>query len=89
MINLSLWIVAGGLAGWLAFAVLGLNHSRGTWVSVFIGAIGGIVGGKLVAPVFYSAPPGGEFSMPALIIATALAALALLAGNLVHDRWGI
>ena len=87
--NLVLWILAGGLAGWLAFALMGLNHSRGTWVSVFIGAVGGIVGGKLVAPLFYTPPPGGDFSMPALMFATALAAAALAAGNLVHDRWGI
>jgi hypothetical protein len=34
-------------------------------------------------------PPGGGFSIDALVFATALAAAALAAGNLVHDRWGI
>jgi len=87
--NMVLWIVAGGLAGWAAFALLGLNHSRGPWISALIGAAGGIVGGKLVAPVFVTLPPGGGFSIDALVFATALAAAALAAGNLVHDRWGI
>jgi uncharacterized membrane protein YeaQ/YmgE (transglycosylase-associated protein family) len=87
--NLVLWIAAGGLAGWAAFALLGLNHSRGPWISALIGAAGGIIGGKLVAPVFVNLPPGGDFSMDALAIAVVLAAAALAAGNLVQDRWGI
>ena len=40
-------------------------------------------------PVFVTLPPGGGFSIDALVFATALAAAALAAGNLVHDRWGI
>ena len=87
--NMALWIAAGAIAGWVAFALLGLNHSRGPWISALIGAAGGLVGGKLVAPLFVSLPPGGGFSIDSLAIATVLAALALAAGNLVHDRWGI
>ena len=87
--NLFIWMLAGGFIGWLAFALVGLNQARGTWVSVIIGAVGGIVGGKLVAPVFVTPPPGGDFSMPALMFAAVLAAAAVAAGNLVHDRWGI
>ena len=87
--NMVLWIAAGAIAGWVAFALLGLKHARVPWISALIGAAGGIVGGKLVAPVFVSLPPAGGFSMDALVFATALAAAALLAGNLIHDRWGI
>jgi len=87
--NMVLWIAAGALAGWAAFTLLGLNHSRGPWISALIGAAGGIVGGALVSPLFVTPPPAGAFSMDALMFATALAAAALAAGNLVHDRWGI
>ena len=87
--NMVLWIAAGALAGWAAFALLGLNHTRGPWISALIGAAGGIAGGALVAPLFVSMPPGGGFSMDALVFAAVLAAAALAAGNLVHDRGGI
>ena len=87
--NLTLWIALGALAGWGAYALAGLNHSRGPLISALIGAVGGIIGGKLVAPVFVTLPPGGEFSMDALVIAGILAAAALAAGNLIQDRWGI
>ena len=87
--NMLLWIAAGALTGWVAFAAVGLNRARGPWVSALIGAVGGFIGGKAVAPVFVSLPPGGELSMPVLMIATALAAAALAAGDLVHERWGL
>lgn len=87
--NVLFWIVAGGVAGWIAYAFLGLNHSRGTWVCVVIGAAGAIVGGMLVAPLFVNPPPGSDFSLPTLVIATAFAGATLATGNFVHDRWGI
>ena len=87
--NMLLWIAAGGLAGWVAFALVGLNHARGPWMSALMGAVGAIIGGKAVAPVFVSLPPGGELSVPVLMIATALAAAVLAVADLVHDRWGI
>jgi uncharacterized membrane protein YeaQ/YmgE (transglycosylase-associated protein family) len=87
--NLVIWIAAGAFVGWLAFALIGLNSARGPWISALIGAAGGVVGGKVVAPVFVSLPPGGEFSMPTLLFAAALAAVALAAGNLIHNRWGL
>lgn len=87
--NLVLWIAAGCLAGWIAFALLGLNHSRGPWISALIGAAGGVVGGQLLAPLFVSPPPGGGFSMDALVFAAVIAAAAVFLGNLVQDRWGI
>ena len=88
--ELVLWVAAGAALGWLAIAKLGLNEARGTIVSVVIGAIGGIVGGKLIAPMLGAvAAVQGEFSMAGLLVVMA-SALALLAlGNLVHNRFGI
>jgi uncharacterized membrane protein YeaQ/YmgE (transglycosylase-associated protein family) len=88
--NLFLWMMAGAVVGWLAFAVLSFNETRGTWISALIGAIGGVVGGKVVAPVLVSAPlVPTDFSMAALLFATALAAVAVAAGNFVENRWGV
>ena len=88
--ELVLWVAAGAALGWLAIAKLGLNEARGTIVSVVIGAIGGIIGGKLIAPMLGAvAAVPGELSMAGLLVVMA-SALALLAlGNLVHNRFGI
>ena len=88
--ELVLWVAAGAVLGWLAIAKLGLNEARGTIVSVVIGAIGGIIGGKLIAPMLGAvAAVPGELSMAGLLVVMA-SALALLAlGNLVHNRFGV
>ena len=87
--NIAIWMLAGVALGWIGYSVLGFNEERGRLVSIVIGAIGGIVGGKLVAPVFTTIAATGEFSMPALIIAATVAATFLAIGNLVHNQWGV
>ena len=66
------------------------NEDRGVAVSVLIGALGGFLGGEIVAPIFAAAAAGpGDFSMSALFYAGAVAAAFLVLGNMVHDRWGV
>jgi len=54
--NIVMWILAGGALGWAAFTLLGINEQRRTIVSIIIGAIGGVIGGQMVAPMMSSAP---------------------------------
>jgi len=88
--ELVLWIAAGAAVGWLAIAKLGFNEHRGTIVSIVIGAVGGVVGGKLVAPMFGAvAAVPGEFSMAGLLVVLASSTALLALGNLVHNRFGV
>ena len=88
--NIALYAVAGGIAGWLAFAVVGYNAERGLVVSLVMGAFGALVGGLVIAPALVS-PEAAQagVSMPAVILAIAAAATCLFAGNQVQERWGI
>jgi uncharacterized membrane protein YeaQ/YmgE (transglycosylase-associated protein family) len=88
--NIALYALAGGIAGWLAFAVVGYNAQRGLIVSLLMGALGATVGGHVIAPeVVSSAATQTGVSMPAVIIAIAAAAICLFVGNEVQKRWGI
>lgn len=88
--NIVIWMLAGGALGWVAHAYLGFNEGRGRMVAIVIGAVGGMIGGKLVAPMFGAAAAAvGDFSTMALIFAVAVAAVFLYVGNLVHERWGV
>lgn len=85
-----MWIMAGGILGWIGYTYVGFNEGRGMIVSSVIGAIGGVVGGKMIAPMFAAAGAvPGDFSMSALFFAAAVAAAFLFAGNLIHNRWGV
>jgi uncharacterized membrane protein YeaQ/YmgE (transglycosylase-associated protein family) len=88
--NIIVWMLAGGTLGWAACSYLGFNEERGMIVSIIIGALGGLAGGKLIAPMFTAAEAvPGDFSFSALLFAGAVAAAFLAVGNLVHDRWGV
>lgn len=87
--ELATWMVTGALLGWAGCTYFRVNKARGVLVSAIIGAMGGMVGGKLVAPMFVTAAVASDFSTPTLIVATGVAAGFLVVGNLVYDRWGV
>lgn len=85
-----MWMLIGVAVGWLAFSYLGLNVARGLMVAMIIGALGGFVGGSMVAPLFAGPPPAPDgFGFSAVFFAAAIAAAFVAIGNLVHNRWGV
>ena len=88
--NVVMWMLAGGILGWVGFKFAGFNEERGMVVSIIIGAAGGLFGGKLIAPMFTAAAAVPEaFSLSALFFAAAVAAAFVAVGNLVGKRWGV
>jgi uncharacterized membrane protein YeaQ/YmgE (transglycosylase-associated protein family) len=88
--NIAMWMLAGAALGWIGFTYLQFNQERGKLVSMVIGSVGGLLGGNVIAPMF-SVPEAvaGAFSASALVFAAIVAAGALFAGNLIHNRWGV
>ena len=87
--NLVIWMLFGAIVGRLGYSVVGLYDPRAKRVSIVIGALGGVVGGYLVAPMFTAAAAPGDFSFPALCTAAAMAAAALFVRNAVNNRRGV
>jgi uncharacterized membrane protein YeaQ/YmgE (transglycosylase-associated protein family) len=88
--NIIMWMLTGSVLGWIAYSYLNFNQERGVMVSLVIGALGGFIGGKVIAPMFTAgALAPGDFSAPALFFAAAVAAAFLALGNLVYKRWGV
>jgi uncharacterized membrane protein YeaQ/YmgE (transglycosylase-associated protein family) len=87
--NIAIWILAGGILGWVGYAFLGFNAERAKLVPILIGAAGGFFGGKVVAPLFTAGAVPVSFSMVALVFAAIVAAAFLAAGNFVYNRWGV
>ncbi len=88
--NIVLWLMAGGLAGWIGLRYLRANRTRGMVVSILIGMGGGLLGGTILAPMFgdISANPGA-FSPFSLFIALASATACLTIGNMLHRHYRI
>jgi uncharacterized membrane protein YeaQ/YmgE (transglycosylase-associated protein family) len=82
------WIVTGALVGWVAHSYAGLNEDRGKAVSMAIGAVGALIGGKGLAPMFIDAPLDA-ISVTSFMFAAGVAVALLLVGNLVQNRWNV
>lgn len=88
--NIAMWMLAGGLIGWAAYTYLAYNEERGVKISIAIGAAGGFLGGKMIAPMFTAAEAvPADFSASALIFAAGVAAACVYISKTVSERWGV
>ena len=73
--GIILWIILGGLAGWIASMIMGNNASQGILGNIIVGIVGALIGG-FVMSVFGGAGVTG-FNLYSLIVAV-LGAIILL-----------
>jgi uncharacterized membrane protein YeaQ/YmgE (transglycosylase-associated protein family) len=77
--NLIIWLLIGGLIGWVASMVMGTNGRQGVLLDVVVGIVGAILGGWLLGSTFGpSAIDQDNFSLSGLVVSL-LGAILLLA----------
>ena len=87
--NVMLWILAGGVVGWVGCSALHVNAARGLVVSAVIGVVGAYFGGQVLAPIFHGTTGNpGDFSSFALLIAFASAISCLMISDMMYERFG-
>lgn len=67
LLNLILWIVLGGIAGWIASMLMGTNRQQGTLADIVLGILGAVIGGFLLNLVGFAGTTG--FNLYSLIVA--------------------
>jgi uncharacterized membrane protein YeaQ/YmgE (transglycosylase-associated protein family) len=74
-----MWIVVGGVLGWLASIVMKNNDQMGIILNIVVGIVGAFLGGLLLAPLFGTGTINrGDFSISSLLVSF-LGAIILLA----------
>jgi len=77
--NFIIWLVVGGLIGWVASMIMGTNDRQGVFLNVIVGIVGAFLGGVLLSGLFGSATINqGNFSLSGLFVSL-LGAIILLA----------
>jgi uncharacterized membrane protein YeaQ/YmgE (transglycosylase-associated protein family) len=77
MVNIILWLVAGGLIGWAASAIM--RTREGLALNVVVGIVGAALSGWLVSPlVGVSTINQGNFSIGGLLVSLLGAVLLLV-----------
>lgn len=83
--NIIIWLVIGGLIGWLASVVMKTNDSQGLILNVVVGVIGAALAGWFISPlVGVGTINQDNFSLPALIVSFIGAVILLAIVNLVR-----
>ncbi|OGA54048.1 MAG: hypothetical protein A3G24_00055 [Betaproteobacteria bacterium RIFCSPLOWO2_12_FULL_62_13] len=88
--NVTTWILAGGVSGWIGFSYLRFNAKRGLAISIIIGMAGGLLGGAWLAPLLGAVPVNpGDFNPLSLFTAFASAFGCLTVTDMIYKRFGV
>ena len=81
--NFIIWIVIGGILGWIASMIMHTNAQQGILLNVVVGIIGALLGGWLLAPLFGTGTINqNDFSLGSLVVSL-LGAVILLSSSLM------
>ncbi|HJS21567.1 MAG TPA: GlsB/YeaQ/YmgE family stress response membrane protein [Steroidobacteraceae bacterium] len=80
-----IWLVVGGLVGWLASVVMKTDAQQGIVLNIVVGIIGALLGGWLLAPLFGTATINqGDFTLSGLLVSFLGAVILLAIVNLIR-----
>ena len=83
--NLIIWLVVGGLIGWVASMIMNTNAQQGAILNIIVGIVGSLLGGWLVAPLLGSGTVNqNDFSLSGLLASLIGAVILLAIVNLVR-----
>jgi uncharacterized membrane protein YeaQ/YmgE (transglycosylase-associated protein family) len=79
MINFIIWLVIGGVIGWVASMLMKTDAQQGLFLNVIVGIVGAALGGWFISPlVGVGTINEGSFSLGAMLVSL-LGAVVLLA----------
>ena len=83
--NFIIWIVVGGILGWLASIVMKTDAQQGTFLNIIVGIVGALLGGWMLAPLFGTGTINqNDFSISSLLISFLGAVILLAIVNLLR-----
>jgi uncharacterized membrane protein YeaQ/YmgE (transglycosylase-associated protein family) len=83
--NLIVWLVVGGILGWLASIVMKTDGQQGLILNVIVGVVGALIAGFVIAPMLGTGTINtNDFSISGLIVSFVGAVLLLAIVNMVR-----
>ena len=79
MINLIVWLVVGGVIGWLASIVMKTDAQQGIVLNVVVGIVGAAIGGWFLSPLLGTPTINQDNLSISSLVVSLLGAIILLA----------
>jgi uncharacterized membrane protein YeaQ/YmgE (transglycosylase-associated protein family) len=83
--NIIIWLIIGGVIGWLASLMMKTDGQQGIILNVVVGIVGAMLGGWLLSPLLGAGTINqSNFSLPSLVVSFLGAVVLLAIVNLVR-----
>lgn len=83
--NLIIWLIAGGLIGWVASLLMRTDGEQGVILNVLVGIVGAAIGGWLISPMVGVATINdGSLALGPLVVSLLGAVILLAVVNLLR-----
>ncbi len=82
MINFILWLIVGGVVGWLASLIMRTDAQQGLVLNIVVGIIGAAVAGWILSPLVGVPSINEQFSFASVIVSLVGAVILLAIVNL-------
>ena len=83
--NFIIWLVVGGVIGWVASMIMKTDAQQGMILNVVVGIVGSMLGGWLIAPLLGTGTFNqNDFSLMGLLASLIGAVILLAIVNLVR-----
>lgn len=80
--NFILWIIIGGLVGWIASLIMNTQGQQTILMNVIVGIVGAFIGGWLLSPLMGGRPIDQGLSIDALVVSLLCAIILVAIVNL-------
>lgn len=85
--NFIIWLVVGGIVGWVASMIMRTNGQQGLILNVVVGIVGAFVAGLVLTPLLgIGTINQNDFSLPALIVSVGGAVILLALVNVLQGK---
>ncbi|HEU4589999.1 MAG TPA: GlsB/YeaQ/YmgE family stress response membrane protein [Steroidobacteraceae bacterium] len=85
--NFIIWLIVGGLIGWVASLIMRTNAQQGLFLNIVVGIVGSLLGGWFLSPLLgISTINQGNFSVGGLLVSLLGAIVLLAIVNLIRRR---
>ena len=85
--NFIIWLVVGGIIGWIASLLMKTVAQQGLFLNIVVGIVGSLLGGWLIAPLIGGGTVNqGDFSLSGLFVSLVGAVILLFIVNMIRRR---
>ena len=85
--NFVIWLVIGGILGWIASMIMKTDAQQGVILNVVVGIVGALLGGWLLSPLLGAGTiNSNDFSIAGLGVSLLGAVILLAIVNLVRRK---